>query len=231
MRLHRFIGDYNLTKNEVGIKNPENIKQIKGVLRLGLGDHLILCDGKGAQGEFSITKIEKEEIICRLEKILPASDPKKKVSLYLAIFKKENFELAVQKAVECGVTNIIPIITERTVKTGLNFSRLEKIILEASEQSERCTLPTLQKTLGFENALAYGYASEEKIIFDPSSSPYSPKKDTKGASIFVGPEGGFTESEIALARGAGYNVSSLGPLILRGETASIIATYRSVWSI
>ena len=67
MRLHRFIGDYNLTKNEVGIKNPENIKQIKGVLRLGLGDHLILCDGKGAQGEFSITKIEKEEMVADLK--------------------------------------------------------------------------------------------------------------------------------------------------------------------
>ena len=125
---------------------------------------------------------------------------------------------------------IIPVITERTVKTGLNTTRLEKIIQEASEQCERSTVPILQKTINFENALAHGYASEEKIIFDPGSSAYTPNHN-KSASIFIGPEGGFSEKEISEARSAGYNVSSLGPLVLRGETAAMIATYRAVEGI
>ncbi len=231
MKLHRFIGNFDLSKAEVEIQNPENIKQIKGVLRMAVGESLVLGDGKGKQAKVTITDISKDTIVCSVDELLPASDPEKKVSLYLAILKKENFELAVQKAVECGVTNIIPVITERTVKTGINIARLEKIILEASEQCERSTVPMLQKIINFENALAHGYASEEKVIFHIGSSDYSPKTGARSASIFIGPEGGFTDKEIDLARAALYSVSSLGSLILRGETASTIATYRAVHGV
>jgi len=231
MKLHRFIGDFDLSKNEIKIKNPENIKQIKGVLRLGEGDNLILANGKGKQLEVSITSLSNSEITCELVEEIPMNEPERKVSLYLAILKKENFELAVQKAVECGVNQIIPIITERTVKTGINIKRLEKIILEASEQCERSIVPKLQKTMQFENAMAYGYGSEEKFIFHPGSSGYGPNKNAKSISIFVGPEGGFSNGEIEFARTAGYRVASLGDLILRGETAATIAVYRTVQGI
>ena len=231
MKLHRFIGDFDLSKSEVEINNPELIKQIKGILRIEVGEHLVLGDGRGRQAEVMIETIERDLITTSIVREIPNNDPEKKVSLYLAILKKENFELAVQKAVECGVSMIIPVITERTVKTGLNATRLEKIIREASEQSERSTVPLLQKTINFENALAHGYGSEEKIIFDPESSGCNPNQNTKSASIFIGPEGGFSEKEIALARSAGYTVASLGPLILRGETAAVIATYRIVQGI
>lgn len=231
MKLHRFIGSYDIGAETIEINNPEIVKQIKGVLRLEVGEALVLSDGRGKLAEYEIKEITKDQIDCSFLRTLPVSDPDKKVSLYLAILKKENFELAVQKAVECGVTNIIPVLTERTVKTGLNTTRLEKIIREASEQSERAIVPTLQKILPFENALAHGYASEEKVLFDANSSAYSPKDNAKSASIFVGPEGGFTEKEIAMARSAGYIISSLGSLILRGETAAVIATYRAVHGI
>jgi len=231
MKLHRFIGSFDFTKDNIEITNPENIKQIKGVLRLEIGDNLILSSGLGRQIEVTIKSMSTEKIVATVEKEIPTNDPIKKVSLFLAILKKENFELAVQKAVECGISNIIPIITERTIKTGLNIPRLEKIILEATEQCERSTVPILQKIIKFENALALGYPAEEKIIFDPSSSEYTPKKDKKSASIFIGPEGGFSAQEITLARTAGYSVSSIGPLILRGETAAIIATYRTVHGV
>lgn len=231
MKLHRFIGAFDLSKREIEVTEPEVIKQIKGVLRLEVGESVVLGDGRGRQVEACIDSIERDLITLSTVREIPTNDPEKKVSLYLAILKKENFELAVQKAVECGATNIIPVITERTVKTGLNTTRLEKIILEASEQCERSTVPILQKIINFENALALGYASEEKVIFDPGSSAYTPKADAKSASIFIGPEGGFTEGEITLARTAGYTVSALGPLVLRGETAAIVATYRAVSGI
>ena len=231
MKLHRFIGDFNLSKNEIEITNIENIKQIKDVLRLEKGDSLILSNGKGQSAEVTITLISPDKIVCAVRKVEKETETGKKVHLYLAILKKENFELATQKAVECGVASITPIITERTIKTGLNISRLEKIIREASEQSGRSIVPTLSPILNFSSALAFGSAADEKIIFHLGDVDYISKKEAKSASIFIGPEGGFTEREINEATAAGYIGASLGPLTLRGETAAIVGTYRAVYGI
>jgi 16S rRNA (uracil1498-N3)-methyltransferase len=231
MRLNRFIGNFDLSKKETEIINPENIKQIKGVLRLEIGDKIILGDGKGMSAEAIILSMSLDKIVCSLEKIENKNELNREVNLYLAILKKENFELAVQKATEVGVSNIIPIVTDRTIKTGLNMDRIEKIIREASEQSGRNTLPTLSPILNFPAAIAYGSAAEEKIIFHLVQENYQVTKNAKSVSIFIGPEGGFTEKEISLAEKAGYTVSSLGALTLRGETAAIVATYRAVEGI
>ena len=228
MRLHRFIGQYDLSKKEVNIKNTEIIKQIKDVLRLKNGEKIILSDGMGKEAEFIINSISKNEIIGEMITIKTYEETNRKVDLYLAILKKENFELAVQKSVESGVFSITPIITERTVKTGLNFVRLQKIILEASEQSGRNNVPKLNDILEFKDALLIGSATQEKIIFHPNNNFYKPNQKANTISIFIGPEGGFTERETELAKNSNYIIASLGDLILRGETAAIIATYRAV---
>lgn len=232
MKLHRFIGDFILSGNDAEITKPEIIKQIKGVLRLKEGESIVLLDGLGTQVEAKITSLAHDKIICEIVNRFETNEPKKKVSLFLAILKKENFELAVQKAVECGASEIIPVITERTIKTGLNMERLNKIILEASEQCERSVVPKMHEIMNFVDALEHGKQSAEKIIFHTQdSTEYMPRQNASLASIFVGPEGGFTENEIALAIESGYTASSLGNLILRGETAAVIATYRTVHSI
>ena len=233
MKIHRFIGDFDLSKDTVEITNPENIKQIKDILKLKKEEKIILSDGKGLEAETTIALISPNKIVCTINKIEKQEKIKRKVNLFLAILKKENFELATQKAVECGISSITPIITERTIKTGLNIPRLEKIILEASEQSGRNVVPTLSPILDFEKALTDAGKSEEKIIFTPSLASdgvnlggklYEPNKKAKDISIFIGPEGGFTEKEIELAKNANFNVASLGELTLRGETAAIVGT-------
>ena len=216
------------------IVNPENIKQIKDVLRLKVGEKIILLDGLGNNAEAVIDCIYPNKIICTVTKIeKPASGkaPARQVNLYLAILKKENFELAVQKAVECGVSKITPIITERTIKTGLNLPRLEKIIREASEQCGRNVVPSLPPILDFQDALKDGEVCQEKIIFHLAEKEYRSDKNATTVSIFVGPEGGFTDKEILMAKNSGYTAASLGPLTLRGETAAIVATYRAVYAI
>lgn len=235
MRLHRFIGDFSAKggpasgwDKELVIKNPQIIKQIKGVLRLEIGDKIILGDGRASVAEATIIEMSHGNISVSLQKIESKEEAETKVNLYLAILKKENFELAVQKGVETGVSNIIPVITERTVKTGLNTERLLKIIREASEQSGRSIVPALSPILDFKDALIDNPETEEKVIFHLENAPYSPEKNIKSSNIFIGPEGGFTEKEIELAKEAGYTVASLGSLTLRGETAAIIATYRAV---
>ncbi len=236
MKIHRFIGEYDISKEEVAITDPKTIKQIRSVLRLEKGDQITLSDGKGKEAQITLEFLSNDTIIGKASRTNgPAStegfSEARKVNLYLAILKKENFELAVQKAVECGVSTITPIITERTIKTGLNIPRLEKIILEASEQCGRATLPELFEIFDFSEAI--NGEAEEKIIFhtDKNTKDYAPGLEASSVNIFIGPEGGFTEKEITLAKEHGYTPASLGNLTLRGETAAIIATYRAVYKI
>lgn len=231
MKIHRFIGDYDLSKQEVEIVDPKIIKQIKDVLRLKKSEKITLSDGKGQEAEISLDLISDKKITGKINKIEKIEKIERKVNLYLAILKKENFELAVQKTVECGVSTITPIITERTIKTGLNMARLEKIILEASEQCGRATLPELFEIFDFSEAI--NAQADEKIIFhtEENTKEYTPNPKATSINIFVGPEGGFTEKEIDEAKKSGYVVASLGSLVLRGETAAIIATYRTAKGI
>lgn len=227
MRLHRFIGAFDLTKNEAEISDFQIIKQIRAVLRLEIGDKILLSDGKGKEAEVTLTFITNDLVKGTIDEVRNTEVDDRKVTLYLAILKKENFELSVQKATEAGVARIVPVITERTVKTGLNTERLEKIIREASEQCGRSIIPTLSPTMDYKGALSDGSSAEEKIIFHLVDTEYKPK-DSMTVSIFIGPEGGFSENEIQAAESAGYFPASLGSLTFRGETAAIIATYRAV---
>jgi len=229
MKLHRFIGEFDLSGENTEITNLENIKQIKGVLRLDVGDFLILCDGKGTEAKVEIIEMEKTHIATKIIEKTKKENNSKKVSLYLAILKKENFELAIQKVVEIGVNEIIPIITERTIKTGLNIERLNKIMREASEQSGRTILPTLYPTLKFEDAIQDGKKNEENIFFDFTENKNGTKNTySKSISIFIGPEGGFTEKENNIALENGYKIESLGENTLRAETAAIVGTYKAI---
>src|SRR3972149_176443 len=236
MKLHRFIGNFDLQKQEIEIKDNKIIKQIKDVLELKVDDLVILGDGRGQSAKVRLDKIYQEKITGQVLEVHTEKEIAKKVHLYLAILKKENFELAAQKAVECGVSSITPIITERTIKTGLNLPRLEKIILEGSQQCGQNLTPTISPILNFEDTLKK--AEGEKIIFHPGAKEYIPDpekngagKNAKNVSIFIGPEGGLTEREIELAKDCGFSVASLGSLILTGVTAALVATYRAVHGI
>lgn len=222
MKIHRFIGDYHFWGDQVKIENPENIKQIKDILRLQAGERVVLCDGGGSEAEAELLELNKKFILGKILEKRKLEKPKKEIHLYLAVLKKENFELAVQKAVECGATSITPIITSRTVKTGIKTERLEKIILEASEQSGRAYLAELGIVTEFDQAIKD--AKGEKIIFDISGKKYQPSGE-KSVSIFIGPEGGFTKEEIEKAKNLEFKLATLGPLTLRAETASTVATY------
>jgi 16S rRNA (uracil1498-N3)-methyltransferase len=225
MKIHRFIGNFDLSKKELTIKDVEIINQMKNVLRLKTGETVELCDGKHISAMADICKIEKESITVLIKKMEENKNKtKNEVSLFCAVLKKENFELVVQKATECGVSKIIPIITARTIKTGLNLERLQKIAKEASEQCGRITIPEISEPIDFDGAIKNTVG--ENIIFDISGEPLSDLKiNSEKINIFVGPEGGWTEAEIAKAKSLNFKLASLGPLTLRGETAAIVATY------
>lgn len=228
VRLHRFIGNFDFNGKELIVTDDELVNQWRNVLRLKTGDTLIICNGKGQEAEAIIEEMNKGEFILSLKDInTPDREPEKSASLFCAVLKRENFELVVQKTTEIGITRIVPLLTERTVKTGFNRDRLEKIIREACEQSGRTILPTLVEPLSLEQALET-ISPSETVLFDLSGNELETKDYRLMTSFFVGPEGGFSEKEVSTARDQGCTIASLGSLTLRGETAAIVASYLAV---
>ncbi len=238
MKIHRFIGDFNLADARIKIIDSESIHQIKNVLRLKVGDRIILGDGKAKEVlaqilNFQKNLIEAEPIECRLN----TNEPKKETILYCSILKKENFETVVQKATEAGVREIVPLVVARTVKLNINEERLLKIIKEAAEQSGRGVLPILNKTLAFEEALEHSKQNCLNLFFDKSGQslteshhyellPLDKKFDLcRHIGIFIGPEGGWHEDELKIAREKNFMIVSLGKTTLRAETAAIVGSY------
>lgn len=228
MKIHRFIINTSLNQPNVFVVDPEILKQWRNVLRFQAGDKVVLCDGQGQEAMAVIESLDKTGARLTLERaVLAESEPKRQVTLYCAILKRENFEWVAQKAVEVGVQRIVPVVTERTIKKDIRADRLQKIIKEAAEQSGRGVLPILHPALSFEQALADVQAYEVGMFFDGSGPKFEPNmvqnKDSIG--IFIGPEGGWSEKELQLAEKTGLHISSLGALTLRAETAAVVAAY------
>ncbi len=235
MKIHRFYYPEDLRESKIEIEDKELVHQISKVLRLKIGEKIVLFDGKGNEAMGAITSSQGKQITVQIEKTSKKDEVEKNnIVLYCAILKRENFELVVQKATETGINEIVPIITSRTVKTGLNMDRLEKIIKEATEQSGRNIIPTIHEPLSFKESVEKAKENGLNILFHTSEAPIffecltsSPEKN-KCFGIFIGPEGGFTEEEIILAKENDFKIASLGDFVLRGETAAIIASYLAV---
>ncbi len=223
------MGDFDLSGERLEITGRESINQIKNVFRLKPGSLIFLADGKLKEAEAEIIKISANQIELKIISIKENKNESPVYGiLYASILKKQNFELAVQKAVEAGIKEITPIIAERTVKTGINQERLKIIIKEAAEQSERGILPRLNLPLNFKEALEIAKDNNSNFIFDQIGLLAA--KDIKAKTggkigIFIGPEGGWTEEELSLAKENGCQIANLGKLVLRAETAAIIASF------
>jgi 16S rRNA (uracil1498-N3)-methyltransferase len=227
MKIHRFLGDFNFKKEQLKITDRDLVHQLRSVLRMKPGFKFELVNQGGEGALVELIKIEASSIEAKVLELLPQVKEGRKITLFVAILKRENFELVAQKATEIGVHTLVPIITKRTVKTGLKVERLEKIINEATEQSGRTNIMQLEETVNFTEALASIY--DKKIIFDQSGDKVRKiASDSDSLAIFIGPEGGWDEGELSVARESGFSVLSLGETTLRAETAAIVASYLGV---
>jgi len=232
MKIHRFIGDFDISNERIRIVDADFVNQVRNVLKLKPGETVLLCDGIMNEVEAEITACGRDSVeLIVLKRLKNEAESERRITLYMAMLKKDNFEVAIQKAVECGVSEIIPFISGRTVKTGINIGRMEKIIREAAEQSGRGILPELLGEMSFKEAAdQVGSRKGENIIFDPMGEDIRDiikNGEMKGRDInvFIGPEGGFTDEELQIAKAAGFRVVSIGKTILRAETAAAIGVY------
>lgn len=203
--------------------------QLRDVLKMKKGEHIRLFNTEGKEALCIIDVISKKELLLRVERVEEKPLPAGRRHLFCAVLKKDNFELVVQKATEVGITDIHPIITERTVKQGLRFDRLERIAVEATEQSGRMRVPTVHDIEELDDAIKTADALNGNVlVLDMSAetiqSALSKKAET--VSVFIGPEGGWSEKERSTSeKRNGWKVVSLGDGVYRAETAAIVAAY------
>lgn len=227
MRLHRFIGDFDLLQEHLIVIDAELAGQLSRVLRLKKGDTLILCDGKGKEAKAEIVSLREKSVSFDISEVTAtARESRRTVTLYCSILKRENFEIVVQKATELGVGTIVPLLCVRTVKHDINPNRVVKIMKEASEQSGRGSVPALLQPLSFTDALAETRGYDATYFFDTNATAdLSIPTSATCVAAFIGPEGGWDESERVSAREAGFFSASLSTLTLRAETAAIVGVF------
>ena len=225
MRLHRFYVLQPLGE-EVVIDYAPIVSQWMKVFRYQIGDFVILFNGNGNDYSYSIHEVSKKSVTLIRTKSTLSYIPKRKITLYLSVIKKDNFELVVQKATELGITSIVPILSLRSEKKNLSLERLEKIAIEASEQCGRGDIPTISPVITLEAALSSLSSSTYSIMFNMNEKPLRdlPKRsDDAELALFIGPEGGWGGADIILIEKAGLHKYSLGQTILRAETAAMSA--------
>lgn len=198
------------------------------VMRIGEGDAVLLFDGRSGEWAARAGSIRKRDLVLTCETRTKPLEPVPDFRLCVAPIKKGRIDLVMEKACELGVAEIQPVLTQRAVVDKLNPDRLRTQMIEAAEQCGRTGLPSLSDMVplrklldGWEAGRALFFADEEGGTAMAEAFAARPGP----AAILIGPEGGFTTEERAAIRAHPVAVAiSLGPRILRAETAAIAAT-------
>ncbi len=209
----------------------EDAAHIAKTLRLRPGDTIVLSDGQGQDARAVLSAVSPSRVTAEIAGLFPnATEPRLRATVYAALPKSDNAAVIVQKSVELGAREIVFFTSSRTIRRPDDFSsrltRLARIAREAAGQSGRGILPAVRGLLPFEDAVREASRADIPLFFyeggGESLRPH-PFAGASSCSIFTGPEGGFSEEETALARASGMRVASLGPRILRCETAPVAA--------
>ena len=231
MKLHRFYVDGLHDKygplqlrEHIWIGDQVLYNQWARVLRYKVGDQLILFNGKGEDRLYKIHKIEEANVGLNLVTELEPQYPEREVYMFWSLLKKDKNEWVLQKCTELGVSHFVPILSERTEKTGFDEDRALKIAIEASEQCGRSDIPRIREPITLEAALSE-FSGKLPLYFAEQHDGPAPEASQKACGVFVGPEGGWTDDEKALL--ATYaTMLNIAQYTLRAETACVAAATR-----
>lgn len=224
--------------------SAEEARHLRDVLRLQSGDEVYVFDGAGREFQCAIDTIGKDSTKLRVIAEVAPARPESPLYLTLAIalLKGEKFDLVIQKATELGVKRIVPLATERadvrlrdSADANRRVTRWRRIALEAAKQTGRAAVPEVTAPLSFNSLPMISAGKEKKSSTSVARLMFSEREgrsldeatnglDGQPAEIvaLVGPEGGWTDQEIGLAREAGWEIVTLGGRTLRAETAAIV---------
>lgn len=231
---HFFVDDSNISENEI-IITGKDVNHIKNVLRLKENDKILISNGQDKDFYCIISKINNDEVVTLIDSVLEESNElPSKIYLFQGLPKNDKMELIIQKAVELGVYEIIPVAMKNCVvkldakKEASKIKRWEAISESAAKQSKRCIIPSIHNVLSFKEAVEYASTLDVNIV------PYENQKGIEetrrvvgnikrgqSVGIFIGPEGGFDDKEIEEVLSKSFIPLTLGRRILRTETAGM----------
>jgi 16S rRNA (uracil1498-N3)-methyltransferase len=227
-----FVNKEDVTSTSIVIKG-EDAKHVS-VLRHKINDIIEICDKDGMDYKVCIEDIQKDEIKTTIvDKYPTLSEPKTKVTLFQSLPKNDKMELIIQKCVELGIYEIIPVVTENTIaklndKANKKIQRWQKISETASKQCGRGIIPNIAECITFKEAINLMNKMDESFVAYEKENDNTMKKafETKAhnnVGLFIGAEGGFTKEEIEICKNNNIHSISLGKRILRTETAGFTA--------
>ena len=230
-----FVEPHQIDVNDKSaIITGSDVNHIKNVLRMKAGDEIAVSNGMdGKEYRCGIEAFTEDEIVCGLRFIKEDGvELSSKIYLFQGLPKADKMELIIQKAVELGAFEVIPVAAKRCVvrldekKAAGKISRWQGIAEAAAKQSKRAVIPKVHPVLSMKEAVAYAQNMDVKLIpyelaegMQHTKQMIEAVKPEQSIAVFIGPEGGFEESEIQMAREAGIEPVTLGRRILRTETA------------
>lgn len=234
--MYRFFVEPSQIQDKKVIITGNDVNHIRNVLRMRIGEEIAVSNGvDNREYRCGIEEYTEEEVICTLRFIkedgveLPA-----KIYLFQSLPKADKMELIIQKAVELGVYEVIPVAAKRCVvkldekKAAAKIGRWQGIAEAAAKQSKRGVIPAVHSVMSMQEAIVYAHDLDVRIIpyelaedMQHTKSVIEAVKEGESVAVFIGPEGGFDESEVRAAVKEGIEPVTLGRRILRTETAGL----------
>lgn len=229
-----FVDQTDIYDSEIIISQKSDVKHIKKVLRMKPGDLLEISDGNAWEYEGEILHIDDDQVEIKiLDKQKFAREPEIDITIYQGVPKSGKMELIVQKNVELGMKKLVPTFMDRTVVSGIEkykkkVERYNSIAMEAAKQCRRGIIPTVADPITFKNMVSeleeydliiFPYENENNFTIKDFLQGIAEKPEK--VAIIIGPEGGFSDSEVSMLREKGIESVTLGNTILRTETAGI----------
>ncbi len=232
---HFFVEQRNITEKEIILEGGD-VNHIGNVLRMKRGEKLLLSSGDNMDYLCEIEEITESQVRTRiLEAQEKSHELPCKIVLFQGLPKADKMELIIQKCVELGVYQIIPVAMKRCVvrlddkKSDSRVKRWNAISESAAKQSKRSIIPEVKPVMSYSEAVSYAAGLDMVLLpyecadgMAHTRQVISQIKDKMSVGIFIGPEGGYDLGELELGKKAGFQVITLGPRILRTETAGMM---------
>lgn len=230
MRNTRIFSNQALHSGAVFVLAPEPSRHIAKSLRMGVGDSLTLFDGNGGEYPATITELGKKSVtVTTGDHLAIERESPLQVHLGIAVSRGDRFDWVIQKATELGVASISPLATGRTgvklsgERADKKLAHWRQIAVSACEQCGRNRVPEIDALVSLEQWIAQCDTQVKLVLHHRADSGATQQSAVQSAALLVGPEGGLSTEEIALAESQGFAALALGPRVLRTETAPLAA--------
>lgn len=242
---HFFVEPAQILEKEIRIVGSD-VNHIKNVLRMKPGEQICICSGQDIHEYFcEIRTIDSDEVVADILEVWKSEkELESKIVLFQGLPKSDKMELIIQKAVELGVSEIVPVATARAVvkldakKEQSKLKRWASIAESAAKQSGRLIIPGIAPVMSFKEALQYAKELDVNMIPYELAEGMAKTREImeniqpgQSIGIFIGPEGGFEEKEVNAASECGVKPVTLGRRILRTETAGLVTLAMLVYNL